>query len=290
MLITNLQLFAEGGEDTSTEASTATDTSANIDGGVAELHDDSNDSDSDTGESTAKADDDTATHQTKQNDEENSKYAKARRESENKLKEVEARAKTDREIAKKYGATYGVYSEEDIKNTFATSHGINNLAEFEARLKAEEYKAKGIDTDAINDIINNHPDVKKAQEQAKQAQAQENIRGAISQLNADYQLDLKTGDDLDKLHNADKMAEFIGKGLSASDAYFMANKKEILSGEMASAKQAAINSINSKNHIKATGDGVDISTVKIDAEEMKYYKAWFPKWSEKQIREYHAKQ
>ena len=69
----------------------------------------------------------------------------------------------------------------------------------------------------------------------------------------------------------------------------LANKDEVFQKREKAAKQAAYNSMNGKSHLQSTPPGPDTDDVRIPAETLRTYRAWFPDWSDKKIREHYKK-
>lgn len=234
--------------------------------------DDNDDSEEDDSE-----EEEVATSDSKQSKEDNSKFAKARREAEAETERVRAGYEA---FARRLG--YKSFSEMEEAQ-----------AEYERTTEDSKFEeTHGVSKEAILPIFE---ELKKGDPDFQELQRMRNEtkwNTSITQLHADFpelKNVVKTIDDAEGLPNIDVIKQYIQKGVSLSDAYFMANKKDILSNKSSEARVQAIKSIQSKNHIKPTGSGVEASYVKIPAQTMDMYKQFFPKWSEKQIREHYAK-
>lgn len=163
------------------------------------------------------------------------------------------------DIAKKYGADYGVFSDADIAAKFGQSHGITNLEQFETALRNQQYQEAGVDPSVINELIGSHPTVQKAErliQQMNNQQADVMISSQFKELQAQFpESGLKSLDDLVMLKTYDSIFEKIQKGYSLADAYESANRAELRSKSIAAAKQKTLNGINSKQHLATEGDG-----------------------------------
>lgn len=213
---------------------------------------------------------------------ENAKYAAARREAEEKAKRIEQKLQQNSYISKAYGRDYEVYSEEDIQ----TRYGMT-FDQFEHAIKRQQYEQQGINPDLINEIINEHPDIKQAREEKRNAYLVKEYNSLLAELKDEGLSDLvKSPEDIPETVFT-KWNE--GKnGLSLAETFFLENRKKISSEKVAAAKQAALNSVNSKSHLKANGSGVEIDSINIPGETMKLYKSWFPKMSESDIKKHYA--
>ena len=201
----------------------------------------------------------------------------------------DAQRTSDREIAKKYGQ-YGVYSDADVSEKYGKSHGVNTVAEFEAALQKEqqdqEYKDKGIDPDAMNKLIENHPAIQAAKAQQGQAA----IGTEISEFSAEYpDLNIKTLQDMQALPNFDAIKEKAYRGMTLLEAYESVNRAEIRKKNSDSAKQAALNSIQGKDHVRGNGNGVEGDTVRVPDDVMEMYKRFNPKQTTEQIKAHYKK-
>lgn len=214
-----------------------------------------------------------------QGKEDNDKYASARRESEAKVKALEEK---NNAFAKKFGYA-----------SFEAMEKAQDEADKET--KQQEFMEKyGVDADTAKAM---YEDMKKDDpeyQSAKQISIEKKYSTAISELHEDFP-DLKdivkTIEDTEHLPNVELIKKYIAKGNTLAEAYFLANKKDIMAGKSEAMKQQALNSINSKNHLKGTGNqNVKVSDVKVPAETMAYYKQWFPTWTDKQIRDDYSKQ
>jgi len=142
-------------------------------------------------------------NQTKQPHDLNAKMAEMRIKAttaERRAIEAETARKRDQEVARKYGKDYNVYSDADVEAQWGKSHGIKTVAEFEAALQKEAqdqvYKDKGIDPDAVKEIINSSPEMQALRAQ----QGKDALASEISELSAEYpELKVKTLEDMQNM-------------------------------------------------------------------------------------------
>ena len=148
----------------------------------------------------------------------------------------------------------------------------------------------------IRNVVQNTPEVaeaRKAKEQLERAAQQERTRegrerleGDIAKLNKQYpNSNIKTITDIEKDNT---VKGYLLKGLTVIEAYKLAHMDEItrstVETKTAATKQAAINQVNSKQHLKATTGGNAVDDVTSIPEDVrKVYKQMFPKWNDKQI-------
>jgi len=213
--------------------------------------------------------------QTRQTPEQNAAFAEMRRKAEaaeRRAADLETQRKRDQEIARKYGKEYGVYSDADVAAQYGKSHGINTVEEFEAALQKEEYKAKGVDPDLINELVANHPDIKAAKAQQGQAA----INAEIKELADEYpDLKVKTLADMQALPNFDAIKEKAYRGMTLLEAYEAVNRAEIRQRAKEEGAQGAIRNIGSKAHLgtEKSGNQVQGKEVEVSAEKMRVWKA-----------------
>jgi len=280
----NLQLFAEDGgasggfaapPDTgsSSEATTTTTATTSTESG------ETTGGETDTSSSVS----DNASQKVAQTPEQNAFFREARLKAdaaEKRAIAAEQARQRDISIAKKYGPEYGVYSEEDIAAKFGQTHGIKNLTDFEAALQRQEYQKNGIDPDMINQIINEHPDVKKAREFTARQEVEHGnqiLNSELSDLNKEYpDLKLEGIGDLLKLDNSDKIYQLAKQGYSLLHAYEAVNRDVIRKQQSEATRQATLNNIQGKGHVRGNGSGSEIDTTRIPDEVLEMYKKFNP--------------
>lgn len=203
--------------------------------------------------------------------------------------EIEAKArKADELIAQQYGQ----------------SHGIFTVEQYEQRIKQEaeaaddeRYQAAGLTPEEINKLRT----VDELQTQMMQQEEQKRA----SEINSQWQSLYSTYNDLQESsklfsegkepewYNAEMKAE-IARGASPLAAYrnahFEAIMQNAVKGTKETAKQEALNQLNSKDHMRPSGsDGGDVDHVEIDAQQMAMYRRMTGK-SDSEIRKFHKKQ
>jgi len=274
----NLQLFAEdsgvgGGtaapqtETTSTESTESTTATTELGEATGSETD------------TQSSDTDLASQKVVQTPEQNAAFAELRRSkeaAERKAAQLEAQRQRDIEVARKYGKDYGIYSDDDVAAKYGQSHGLKTVAEFEEALQREEYQAKGIDPDMIKKIIDDHPAIQRAREQEQafmKAQEENFLVNNFNELTKEYPEITKPEDvpaDVWKKWQSGKT------GLSLVEAYYVANRKAISAKQVDAAKQATLNNLQGKSHIKGNGSGTEVDTTSIPDDVLEMYKKFNP--------------
>lgn len=92
--------------------------------------------------------------------------------------------------------------------------------------------------------------------------------------------------DILQQENGQKVVELWAKGASLAQAYAAVNYQSLLKQNTHMATQQAINSLNSKAHLKVS-ENAPSNEVYVPQQVMEIYKAMLPKWSDKQIRKHY---
>ncbi|MDP4158228.1 MAG: hypothetical protein Q8911_00490 [Bacillota bacterium] len=216
--------------------------------------------------------------QTKQTPEQNAAFAEMRRKAEaaeKRAMEIEAQRQRDIEIAKKYGQ-YGIYSDADVAEKYGKSHGLKTVADFEAQLQREEYQAKGIDPDMIKKLVDEHPAIKSAQQAqvaAAKAQMDRFLVDNFNDLTKEFSEIVKAEDVPADVWRLWRNGE---SGISLKQAYVAVNYESIASKKAEAAKQATLNNIQGKEHVRGNGKGSEVDTTTIPDEILEMYKKFNP--------------
>lgn len=190
-----------------------------------------------------------------QTPEQNAEFARVRREAETKAK--------DAVISEMYGE----------------SHGIHTYAEYQAALAREQAEAErakfqeenGIDPESLKPVFQQWKESDPDFQELKAIRAEKNQTKALTDLNnelkdagVDLQIKDLSNEELSKLPNIDGILEQVQKGHTLADAYFLANKKDIISRQAQTAQQEAIkkiaaNGASSPGSLSAGGESDFIS-------------------------------
>lgn len=272
----NLQLFAEEDIETDTSvvdevdvevAEPQADEDTNSDDVDTEVIED--DTDVETDDTETIDDTDTKPKQSKDVDSAFKKIRNRADEAERKAKELEAQIQRDEQVRSNF-AEYGVYSEADISKKYGESHGIHTFEDMQRQVLEDEYKEKGIDPNLINKMIDNHPAVKEAQKLKDNAMIASQYNQLVNDLKDDGLDVVKTPSDVPKAVY-DKW-NYGKNGLTLSDCYYLSQRKNIESKKISATKQATLNNLNGKKHLKTQGDGTSsASDVSVPNETLTYY-------------------
>lgn len=213
---------------------------------------------------------------------------KAREEAERRAAEIEARAKkADELIAQQYGHM-----------------GITTVEQYEAALQREReaeetrrYEEAGLTADEIEKLRKYDELVQQQQQQSQQQQTVE-FQKSWSKLYDAYPELVEGSKAFDEGKDpewfTDEMKEEIRRGASPLAAYRNAHFDTIMKKQLQSAqeiaKQEALDKLNSKDHLQASGTvGGNVDHVEIDEETMRAYRALNKGKTDAQIRAWHKK-
>jgi hypothetical protein len=210
-----------------------------------------------------------------QSPQENAAFADMRRRleaTESKTSKLEK----DYTISKKYGAEYGVYSEEDIAEKYV-SYGITTLEQLEAAIEEEKQRKQnpGFDPKAVEQLIqkqlSGNPVIKQTQEYFNQARiAQEKValqgKKFFKELEADIDKVIKVNPNL----AVTDVYNYL-KGIKADELYENAAKT--------AAGQAVEDQINQSKRSTETFTAPPGETVTLD------FTATEKDWAERRVKQ-----
>ena len=218
--------------------------------------------------------------------EDNAKFAAARRQAEEQLREYQHQKELlDAEFAKRFEGYTNPITGQPVKTSKDYLEALDAQQRLETNRRLEE---NGIIPAIIENAINNNPVVMQAQEilrmnQIEQAKiSMQNDITEISKLDAS----IKTIDDLGNKPYAQDLISYVNSGLSLIDAFKLANFESLINQKSEASKQAAINQAKGKAHLSAT-DGISNSDELLDIpeNEISKWKAFFPDASMKELKE-----
>ena len=168
---------------------------------------------------------------------------------------------------------------------------VNDYFEFKAQYeedreqqeeaaRMEAFEDAGIPAEYLQQMISNHPVVKKAAELAESMEraSRESVFNTELENIRKLNPEIKTFEDLTKIENYDVFESMVKGGMHIDVAYRKIN--ELKHGKTAS--------LDTKGHLLTT-DGGGTGDMSISAEQLRWYKKIMPKATEKEIRDYHAK-
>ena len=188
----------------------------------------------------------------------------------------------DAEFARRFEGYENPITHQPIRN----QRDYFEALDAQEKLKRDaELSERGIDPQMFEDMVkrqvDNNPLVQQAQmvmQAAQESQIQNRLAEdmkVISKLNPN----LKTAEDVMNLPDAQELISLVkNNGLSLSDAYKLRHMEEILAGKSASAKQAALNTMNGTSHLNQTDSlaNTEDGLVEIPQAELAQWKRAFP--------------
>lgn len=237
-----------------------------------------------------------------QTKEENARYAAARRkaEAERDAAIAQAKAEAAAEAQKVIDEAYRNFGLTDPY----TKKPITTKAEYDAykqkrdiEQRAAFVKKAGMTEEEFTEFVSNLPEVKAANEKMAEAEeAQRIAKEAEAKAKIDEQIkeigkldpSIKGVADLKKMQNYDRFYNLVKIGNSFIDAYKLANMEQLTAASVNSAKQAAINSIESKQHLSATATR-GTGSVSVPTSVMEQYRALNPKATDAEILKHYNK-
>ena len=151
-----------------------------------------------------------------QSPDENAKYASARREA-------EAKAKALEEKLLKSAKALGYESIEEYEQAIEKYEAEKAEAERNERIEQYGYDPEDMINKAVEERLKTDPRFKAIEDEERNKKTQE----AIDTLNREFSLGITTGEELDSIPNADKVAKLITAGFDIVEAYRMANYETI---------------------------------------------------------------
>lgn len=215
----------------------------------------------------------------KQSAEDNARYAAIRRKAEEDAAR-KAKAETDSLIASL--GLVNPYTNTPVR----TREEIQAYQEEFAKEKARDIQQKAeMSEEEYNAFISSLPEVREARAIKEQAQAKQIETTIAEQIAAIGQLnpDIKSMQDLAQDENFRTMYEMVGKGYSLYDAYRITNFDKLAGRSAETAKQQAMNAINTKEHLTSTsqrGAGAE----PVPASVMAKYRMFNPHASDSEIQ------
>lgn len=230
--------------------------------------------------------------------------AQRRRQEQDAAIQQAVNAALEQERAKSKGEWDAFFKRANLKNT-VTGAPITSLEEFqkwEAEYSAakleRDLKAGKLTPEALNEAISKNPTVQRAQQIVDRddaEQKQKNDEATQAQIAAEiaeiHKLDptISTAADLLKMPNAKEFYDYVRRGYTFFDAYYMLNRTKLEEQAAEAAKAQAMNAARSKDHLNATGAGRGAGAVTVPAEDMKLFKLLNPDATEAEIQAYYNK-
>ena len=201
-------------------------------------------------------------------------------------------------------ALESIFTRAGLKNTF-TGQPIKTKADFDAweskfaeQRRAEEIKAGKMTPESLDRAISEHPTVKQAQQMIQQAQQQRKAEAmATAQQRIEAELaeirktdpNIGTVQDLLKSQKGQEIYQLTKKGISLSQAYYLANRETIQQAMAESARAQAAKNARGKEHLKPDGKGAGTGAVSVPQSEMAMYRMFMPHATDAEIQAHYNK-
>lgn len=240
------------------------------------------------------------TGRTPQTPEQNAAFAAARRKAEaQRDAAVEEARRSAKEEAKRL--IDEAFRNSGLTNPY-TQQPITTKEEYEAyrqRYNAERkdrvLKKSGMSDEEFDAFVSDLPEVKAAREaKAAAERAQQEANEAQARVKVDEQLreigklnpNIRELKDLAAMETYPKFYELVKRGNTLVDAYRLANFESLTNSAAQATRQAAINSVQSKQHMGATRErGTGAVSVPADVKEM--YRALNPGATDAEIQSHY---
>jgi hypothetical protein len=190
-----------------------------------------------------------------------------------------------------------------LTNTI-TGAPITNMDEFhtwrmayEAAQLQTDLQAGKLTPESLNKAIAGNPVIKQAEEVIRRG-AEEQRRQELAAMQARVDAEIaeigkldpaiKSVGDLMAMPNAPQFYEYVKRGNSFTDAFYLANRDKLAASAAAAAKQKALNDARSKDHLTppaARGSGA----LSVPPDEMALFKLLNPKATDAEIQSYYNK-
>lgn len=196
------------------------------------------------------------------------------------------------------------FAQAGLKNS-VTGEVITSMEDFAAwqaqhqeQKLQRDLKAGKLTRETLDQLIGEHPAIKQAQALVQQTQAAEQQRReaeARARADADIaeirKLDpgIQGVGDLLKMDRADQFSAYVKRGNSFLDAYRLTYFDKIAENAAKTAREQALRSVRSKDHLSGPVAGRGPGAVSVSAQEMAYYRAFLPNASDAEIQAFHNK-
>lgn len=230
--------------------------------------------------------------------------ARRRQQEQQQAVDTAVAAARQEEQQKAAAAIKDLFEKTGLKNT-VTGEPITSVEELQAwqrdmrRQQLEkDLKAGKITPEALDQLIEDHPMVQKANEIQKQ---QETAQSVQEQAQAKARIDneiaeigkmdptIKTPADLLKTSKAREIYGYVQRGYSFLDSYRLAYFEEITQHNAEAARQQAQQNARSKEHLTVTGNNRSVGAASVPAEEMQLYRMLNPGATEADIQKHFNK-
>ena len=204
--------------------------------------------------------------------------------------EAETQKRVDARIAREFEGILNPYTNQPIRTEADLTAYRSAFAAEEQRQQLEEM---GVSKEVLDNYIQNHPAMQQAQQvihQQEQQAANDFMAKEFEAMKKEFpDCGLESPQQLNETEAGRRALQMWANapGITLADAYAATHRREISKKQSAAAKQAAMNEMNSKGHLRQTKG----STAKGDvpAEIAAEYKKYFPNATHEEIAEMYWK-
>ena len=204
--------------------------------------------------------------------------------------EAETQKRVDARIARDFEGILNPYTNQPIRTEADLTAYRSAFAAEEQRQQLEEM---GVSKEVLDSYIQNHPAMQQAQQvihQQEQQAANDFMAKEFEAMKKEFpDCGLESPQQLNETEAGRRALQMWANapGITLADAYAATHRKELSKKQSAAAKQAAMNEMNSKGHLRQTKG----SNAKGDVPEeiRREYKIYFPNATDAEIAEMYRK-
>lgn len=204
--------------------------------------------------------------------------------------EAETQKRVDASIARQFEGILNPYTNQPIRTEADLTAYRSAFAAEQQRQQLEEM---GVSKEVLDNYIQNHPAMQQAQQvihQQEQQAANDFMAKEFEAMKKEFpDCGLESPQQLNETEAGRRALQMWANapGITLADAYAATHRRELSKKQSAAAKQAAMNEMNSKGHLRQTKG----STAKGDvpAEIAAEYKKYFPNATHEEIAEMYWK-
>lgn len=204
--------------------------------------------------------------------------------------EAETQKRVDARIAREFEGITNPYTNQPIRTEADLTAYRSAFAAEEQRQQLEEM---GVSKEVLDNYIQNHPAMQQAQQvihQQEQQAANDFMAKEFEAMKKEFpDCGLESPQQLNETEAGRRALQMWANapGITLADAYAATHRKELSKKQSAAAKQAAMNEMNSKGHLRQTKG----SNAKGDVPEeiRREYKIYFPNATDAEIAEMYWK-
>lgn len=204
--------------------------------------------------------------------------------------EAETQKRVDARIAREFEGILNPYTNQPIRTEADLTAYRSAFAAEEQRQQLEEM---GVSKEVLDSYIQNHPAMQQAQQvihQQEQQAANDFMAKEFEAMKKEFpDCGLESPQQLNETEAGRRALQMWANapGITLADAYAATHRKELSKKQRAAAKQAAMNEMNSKGHLKQTKGSNAKGDVPAEIEAE--YKKYFPNATHEKIAEMYWK-